>query len=199
MVVFKNITSEEYKNELREMIVSHYKEKYGEEWIDKYIQYLQAKKPGKFRDFLIKDAKRYSVKEDNINKDMNLLFDNRYHVGHNVAFGIFSDNTLIGYMILTIHTNFTPLMELDKYGELYRVYVKEEYREEFLSGNSRSDFVTSLEEYLINYFRENKIEDVLAIIPTELNDLVSLGEEMGFVRYNPTLSEKDKDLWLKRI
>lgn len=202
MVVFKNITSEEYKSALREMIFDHYKERYGIEWIDSYIEYLQAKKPGKLRDLLIKDAKRYSTKEEQTNKDMNLLFDNRYNIGHNVAFGIFNNNILIGYMIFTIHAYFTPLMEIERYGELYRIYIKEEYREEFLKNNSRSNFVTSLEEYLIEYFRENNIEEILANIPTELDDLVSLGEDLGFIKYShvkSNVSEKDKDLWIKRI
>ena len=202
MVVLKNITNEEYKNELNRMIMDHYAEIYGEEWIDSYLRYLEAKKQSKFRDFIIRDLKRYSTKEDKVNKDMKLIFYNKEKNGDNIAFGLFNEEKLIGYMILTIHTHFTSKWEIDKYGELYRLYIKPEYRAEFLNGNRRNEFVSSVEKYLVDYFRSHNIEDILASIPLEFKELVSLGEDMGFVRASLVdgyIDEKNKDLWKKRI
>ncbi len=204
MVVLKNITNEKYKDELKNMIVDHYTEKYGEEWIDNYLRYLESKKQGKVRDFLIKDAKRYSTKNDSINRDMNLLFDNKETTSDNVAFGLFIEEKLIGYIILTIHTHFTSKWDIDKYGEFYRFYIKPEYRTNFIDENGRykNEFVSSVEKYLINYFKNHNIEDILAYIPYELKELVAISEDMGFVKasiIDGYVDENNKDLWKKRI
>lgn len=198
MVTFKNITDEEHKLELRKMIIDHYKELYGEEWIDSYIECLKAKKPNKFRDFVIKDLTKYSTKEDKVNKDMKLLFDNKEKNGENIAFGIINNNTIIGYMILTIHRQFKSNWELDKFGELYRIYIKPEYRESFLKSTKKEEFIASIKNYIEEFFKTHKVEDVLMTIPSELPDLISLGEDLGFIKEN-YVNEKTKDLWKKRI
>ena len=40
MIVLKNITDEEHKDELKGMLVDHYKEVYGHEWVDSYLELL---------------------------------------------------------------------------------------------------------------------------------------------------------------
>lgn len=199
MISFKNFTNEENKDELKTMIINYYEEKYGTEWIDKYVKWLESHPQSKLRDFLIEDLKyRFSSKEDGYRNDMNLLFNNKSYDKH-IAFGLLSDDKVIGYLFLTVHLKKDYYgEEKDRYGELYELYVKPEYRAEFLESAKRIDFVNEVKTYLEDYFKENNVTDILSRIPSEIEDLVILGKELGF-NQEEYVSENTKDLWKKTI
>lgn len=199
MIVLKNITDEEHKDELKGMLVDHYKEVYGHEWVDSYLELLESYPQNKVRDFLIEDLKkRFSSKEDRVQKDMDLLFNEKKR-SENIAFGVLNDENIIGYMFLAVHKNIDFYgVENDRYGELYELYIKPEYREEFLKSAKREDFVSTIRNYLENFFKENDVTDILSKMPNEIDDLVLLGEELGFVKEN-YISEDNKELWKKTI
>ena len=202
MISFRNMTNEDNKAELKTMIIDHYSEVYGHEWIDSYLNWLEKHPQSKLRDFLISDLRaKFSSKEEGLQKDMKLLFNNRRRNSDNVAFGIFDDelNAIIGYLFLAIHIKRDYEGNIiDRYGELYELYIKPEYRDDFLRSVKREAFIDTMRSYLETFFKENDVADILSRIPREVEDLVLLGQELGFVKEN-TPSYDNKDLWKKTI
>ena len=197
MIKLSNITDDNHKEELKDMIINHYKESYGEELVDKYLTYLEKYPQNKVRDWLINDLKnRFSSKEEHLKKDMSLLYDEQ-DTSKDIAFGIFNDDLLMGYLFLSVHMSYDNHgNETDRYGELYDLYIKPEYRD--VLTNNRDELVTSIRTYLENYYKENNVKDILTRIPSDIEDLVLLGKEFGFTK-EEHINNNTKDLWKKTI
>lgn len=170
MIVFNNITDEEHKEELKGMLLAHYKEYFGPEWSDK----IPIKS--------IRD--RLSSAKEGADHAIDLLYNKPN--GNNVAFGIYDENTLIGTILLTVHVRKLSDEEEDIYGELYHLYIKPEYRKTFIEGTKKEEFIREVNSFVESYFKENEVSDILAAIPSEIDYLVECGKELGF--------EKKKDL-----
>ncbi len=198
-----NLTNNEHKDELKSMISSYYNEVYNDDLDDSVISKLDGKKASIFRNFIIKDIKRSSSlkAERDINNTMSLLFDNSYnndemHNQKSMALGLYDDEVLIGYIILSVHSQYKFDGNYDVYGELHSIYLKDEYKYLF----KNKEFMENIRSYVEAFFKVSNVRDVLARITPEEESLVTVARELGFVKQNIVHGNYyTKDIWQKTI
>ena len=181
MINIKNITNETYKNELEVMLKEHYREVYGENWpVKNFYQRM-------------KDKRSFSTHLTS--EDMNELF-NRPMYG-TVAYGIFNDEELMGMVLLDVIKSTKKNMNVESYGQLYQLYIKEEYREYI----NDSDFMETLNDFIDEYLREKGMDEVITKIPDDLAYLITCSNYLGFTKTKETdlKSGISQTLWEKKI
>lgn len=187
MIVLRNITDNEHKAELKTMLLAHYKEIFGPEWADKLpVKALRE---------------RFSSAHDATKRDMSELFDKPLY--GTVAFGIINepDATILGFALLDIINSTMKSGDSIKYGQLYQLFIKPEYRKEFLEGAKSPEFMARLTEELNNYFKSHGVSEVLTQIPDEIDYLIQCGKALGFEQSNRTKLDSgiSQTVWNKQI
>ena len=133
MIKVRNITDEEHKKELEEMIYSYYEDSIGTGWV--------ANLPKKLKDF-ITTADVYTE------KDIDKLYDeDEDETVERTALGLYSDDTIIGFVCVAVFE--------DNVGGIFQIFVKPEYRQKFISEFKGSmDATKVLTESLNEYFKK---------------------------------------------
>ena len=181
MINLKNITNETYKKELELMLKDHYRELYGENWpVKNFYQRMRDKR---------------SFSTHLTSEDMRELFI--HPVYGTVAYGIFSDEELIGMVLLDIIKSTKKNLEVETYGQLYQLYIKKEYRE-FIKDN---DFMDTLKDFIDDYFKAKGMGEVITKIPDELAYLIECSKYLGFTKTKTTDLDSgiSQTLWEKKI
>ena len=182
MITFKNITDEEHKSVLQSMLKAHYRELYGEKWeVKNFFQRL-------------KDSRSFSTYRTRT--DMDELFKRSLY--GTVAYGIFKDENLIGFVLLDVLNSTKKNLELETYGQLYQLYIKPEYR---LEGEEQAEFNNSLKTYIEDYFKEHGVEEVITELPDDIKYLIECGKALGFSQVKESSKESgiNTSLWQKKI
>ena len=182
MITFKNITNAEYKDTLQHMIKDHYRELYGENWeVKNFFQRM-------------KDSRSFSTFRTE--RDMSELF--KKSIYGTVAYGIFKDEDLIGFVLLDVLNSTNKKLEVETYGQMYQLYIKPEYR---FQGKDQELFISVLNNYLDEYFLKHGVNEVLTELPDDIKYLIECGKALGFsqVKESKNASGISTSLWQKKI
>ena len=165
MLILKNITDEEHKELLRAMLIEHYKEIVGPD-ISEKIPF------SKIRNLL-------SVSRGKAEFDLNDIYGNNEF--NTVAFGLFSEeiSDYMGFALIDIR-NCEIEQKLDTYGELYQLFIKPQYRNLFKKTFENGRGIDSLKQQLENYFRCHDVNEVIMMIPKNLEYLIQINRDLGF-------------------
>lgn len=182
MITFKNITTDEYKSDLQAMIKAHYRELYGEKWeVKNFFQRL-------------KDSRSFSTYRTRT--DMSELF-NRPLYG-TVAYGIFEEDDLIGFILLDVLNSTKKNLEVETYGQLYQLYIKPEYR---LEGKDQDEFYGAIKKHLEEYFAQNGVTEIITELPDDTKYLIECGKALGFSQVKDSTKESgiSTSIWQKNL
>lgn len=161
MIKIKNITDEEHKTELKEMIHGYYKEILGEDWTQKFL--LKA-----FR-AIFDDASSFTE------ADIKKLYGEK-EISDRIALGLYNDDeNLVGFTSVAIFS--------DNVGGIYQIYIKPEYQEQFVADFKGSmDATLSLSKSLDDYFKERGANEIIMEAPHTTRFLLYLAQDMGFIK-----------------
>lgn len=160
----KNITDEDHKGLITDMLVHHYQDIAGPDWVEK----IPVKKL----------RERFSYATNEAKRDVYELFET--NLFNTVAFAIMGeDDSLYGLALLDILSMRLEDESTDTYGQLYQLYIRPEYRKSFTSSDSKclgAELKTALE----NYFKANDVNEVIMNIPKSVSYLLELGRILEF-------------------
>ncbi len=160
----KNITDEEHKGLITDMLVHHYQDVAGPDWIEK----IPVKKL----------RERFSYANNEAKRDVYELYENNYF--NTVAFAILSEKgEVYGIALLDIISMHFEDDKTDTYGQLYQLYIRPQYRNCFTSTASEC-LGTELKNALEAYFRANNVNEVIMHIPKSVSYLMDLGRILEF-------------------
>lgn|SRR5574344_42926 len=159
MIKVKNITDEEHKLELEEMIHSYYDKALGPDWTSK----IPFKK---LRESLY-TAHRYTK------DDIAEIYGDKKEE-QKIALGLYHENTLIGFASVAIFN--------DNVGGIFQLYIKPEYHDLFkLEYKGSLAAVEDLKNSLEDYFKNQGANDIIIEAPHTMRFLLYLAQDMGFV------------------
>lgn len=158
MITVKNISDEDHKNELQEMIHDYYEDALGDSWTRKI--------PSKF----IREVVNRT--EINTEKDVKKIYDEDEK---RLALGLYDDrDNLVGFTSVVVFE--------DKVGGIYQIYIKPEYREVFIKNFKGSTEATEeLTKSLEAYFKNMGANEVIMEAPRTVSYLLHLAQNMGFI------------------
>lgn len=176
MLSLKNITSEENKGLLTDLLINHYREIIGPDWAEK----IPIKKLRDNLSFAHQTAKR----------DVEEILSVTENYFNTVAFAITDNETgnYLGIALLDTMNMNNSGDEIEPYGQLYQLYIRPQYRKYFLSEGS-NQFALELKAALDNYYQTYGIDEVIMHIPKTLNYLVPLSSRLGYEKTGENSSQ----------
>lgn len=162
MIKLENIANENHKDELKEMLFSHYDEIIGPDWANK----IPIKKL----------REQVSLAHYHSNNDVNNVYDDNSFY-QTFALGIIDEETskVIGVALLEIIRN---VDNKEKYGQLYQLYIKPEYRTLF--DPTKEEAKRIVQKGIEEYFKEKDIDEIVMLVPNNIDYLISLSKDLGF-------------------
>lgn len=160
----KNITDEQHKGLITDMLVHHYQDVVGPDWIEK----IPVKKL----------RERFSYANNEAKRDIYELYENNYF--NTVAFAIMNETgEVYGLALLDILSMRLEDESTDTYGQLYQLYIRPQYRQCFLAPGSKC-LGAELKSALEAYFKANNVNEVIMNIPKSVSYLMELGRILEF-------------------
>lgn len=164
-MLVKNIGTEENINVLKKMIFDHYNELIGPDWALK-IPFQKLREN-------TSDAHRFT------NKDVKDIM-NPNSMYKTTALGIINEenNDIMGLALLDLIYD----ENLDKrYGQVYQLYIKPEYRASFSMNHPDKDkLISEVNDSINTYFKNHDIDEIIMLVPENIEYLISLSKELGF-------------------
>jgi|SRR5574344_352396 hypothetical protein len=157
MLSLKNITDEEHKEELQQMILNYYDE-------------VTKKDDLNCLPWSILRSQIEIVKEQST-EQLEALYSNQSGLEKRIALGIYNDDSLIGFASTAIFA--------DKEGGIYQIYIKDSFRHLF-EDNKDQIKSAELSEIIDEYFKNRGAKGIYIEAPYDIEYLLSLIKNMGF-------------------
>lgn len=176
MLSLKNISNEENRGLITDLLIHHYHEIIGPDWAEK----IPIRKLRESFSFAHQSAKR----------DVEELFSEDINYFNTIAFAIVDSETsdYLGVALLDTMNLNNSGEEVEPYGQLYQLYIRPQYRKYFMGKNS-SQFTQELKQALDLYYQTHGINEVYMQIPKSLDYLVTLSRELGYEQTGENISQ----------